>query len=245
MKIIRKIIICLLIIIMAYCAYNIIIYYTDSYNNQKVYKNIRNIAFNFSEDSSPDIKNRNRLNYNELFNINPDCVGWIKIKGTEIDYPVVQGTDNEYYLHHDFNKRNAVCGTIFIDSRCDITSGSNHLILYGHQMKDGSMFKQLNNYKKDDFYKKHKEITLYINESVYTYEIVSVYVITISQNADYYNYINEDTKAAFINYINEEMAPHKLYNTGISVNENDSILSLSTCEYSSSDGRLIVLAKRL
>lgn len=112
-------------------------------------------------------------------------------------------------------------------------------------MKDGSMFKQLNNYKKDDFYKKHKEITLYLNESVYTYEVVSVYVITISHNVDYYNYINEDSRSAFINYINEEMLPCKLYDTGISINENDSILSLSTCEYSSSDGRLIVLAKRI
>ena len=249
MKIIRKIIICILIIIIAYCAYNIIIYYTDSYNNKKVYKDIRNIAFNSSENSSPDsssdIESFDRLNYNKLLNTNPDFAGWIKIKGTDIDYPVVQGTDNEYYLHHDFKKRNAVCGTIFIDSRCNISSGNNHLILYGHQMKDGSMFKQLNNYKKDDFYKKHKEITLYLNESVYTYEVVSVYVITISHNVDYYNYINEDSSSAFINYINEEMLPCKLYDTGISINENDSILSLSTCEYSSSDGRLIVLAKRI
>lgn len=249
MKIIRKIIICILIIIMVYCAYNIIMYYTDSYNNKKVYKDIRNVAFNSSEDSSPDsssdIESYDRLNYNKLLNTNPDFVGWIKIKGTDIDYPVVQGTDNEYYLHHDFKKRNAICGTIFIDSRCNISSGNNHLILYGHQMKDGSMFKQLNNYKKDDFYKKHKEITLYLNESVYTYEVVSVYVITISQNADYYNYINEDSRSAFINYINEKMLPYKLYDTDISINENDSILSLSTCEYSSSDGRLIVLAKRI
>lgn len=111
MKIIRKIIICLLIIIMTYCAYNIIIYYTNSYNNKKVYKDIRNIAFNSSEDSSPDsssdIESYDRLNYNKLLNTNPDFVGWIKIKGTDIDYPVVQGTDNEYYLHHDFKKRNA------------------------------------------------------------------------------------------------------------------------------------------
>ena len=255
LKIFKTIILCILISVIAYCSYNLIVYYINSENNRQSYQDVRNIAFgstpypennaenNLSESRNNDKKD-GKFNYNALLDANPDCIGWIRINGTNIDYPVVQCTDNEYYLHHDFKKRNTICGTIFADSRCDINEENGHIILYGHQMKDGSMFKQLNKYKDKDFYTNHKNIILYKGETKHTYEIVAVYIISVKENSDYYNYTDAETRSGFLSYLGT-MSSLKLYETGNPINENDSLISLSTCEYSNADGRLIVLAKNI
>lgn len=91
------------------------------------------------------------FDYRVLLDENSDCIGWLKIDGTDISYLVVQGKDNEFYLHHDFQKNYAICGTLMLDCRKVIDISQENLIIYGYQMKDGSMFKQLNRYKKKNF----------------------------------------------------------------------------------------------
>ena len=131
-----------------------------------------------------------------------------------------------------------------MDYRNDIDLAREHLILYGHQMKDGSMFKQLNGYKNKDFYKEHPEITLYLRNQKYSYDVVAVYVTNIARSGGYYNYLHGNTREEQIEYLQNKMAAYQLYDTGLTVTQDDELLSLSTCEYSSTNGRLIVLAKR-
>ena len=175
---------------------------------------------------------------------NADCIGWLKIADTDISYPVVQGKDNEFYLHHDFQKNYAICGTLMLDCRNDIDARQEHLIIYGHQMKDGSMFKQLNGYKKEEYYRGHKEITLYLENQKYQYEVAAVYVTNVAQSDGYYDYLHKETRKQQMDYL-QKMAAYQLYPTGVTVSEDDELLSLSTCEYSSTNGRLIVLARRI
>ena len=112
-----------------------------------------------------------------------------------------------------------------------------HLILYGHQMKDGSMFKQFNGYKDKNFYKEHSEITLYLRNQKYSYEVVAVYMTNIAKSGGYYNYLHRNIREEQIEYLQNKMAAYHLYDTGLIVTEDDELLSLSICEYSSTNGR--------
>lgn len=111
-------------------------------------------------------------------------------------------------------------------------------------MKDGSMFKQLNSYKEESFYQEHQTITLYLEEQKYQYEVAAIYVTSVAKSGDYYNYLHKETRNKQMEYL-QGMAAYQLYDTGVTVHETDELLSLSTCEYSSTNGRLIVLARRI
>ena len=231
-------------------------YWKDSYNNRQNYRRVEEIAFS-EKDTEDDGSESNEednattaiddFDYQSLLNENADCIGWLKIDGTDISYPVVQGKDNEFYLHHDFQKNYAICGTLMLDCRNDIAAGQEHLIIYGHQMKDGSMFKQLNGYKEKAFYHEHKEIMLYLENQKYQkyqYEVAAVYVTNVAQSGGYYDYLHKETRKQQMDYL-QQMAAYQLYPTEVTVREDDELLSLSTCEYSSTNGRLIVLARRI
>lgn len=253
---------CKLIILMLCCAMlgvcgkYLFDYFQDSHSNKQSYEAIADIGFPDKDPDQEDEKQteteltteaeseRDNFDYDSLLAINSDCIGWIRIDDTTIDYPIVQAADNTYYLHHNFNQDSAICGSIFMDYRNDVDLSGEHLILYGHQMKDGSMFKQLNGYKDKDFYKEHSEITLYLRNKKYTYDVVAVYVTNIAKSGGYYNYLHRNTRTEQIEYLQKKMAAYQLYDTGLTVTESDELLSLSTCEYSSTNGRLIVLAKR-
>lgn len=104
------------------------------------------------------------VNFTALHTENPDVVAWIQIPGTQINYPVVQGTDNEYYLHRDLNGQKSSAGTIFLDYADQPDFSSQHNILYGHHMKNGSMFKDISRYKDQDYFDRHSAIILYTPE---------------------------------------------------------------------------------
>ena len=170
MRKIEKVMLIVFLVISVICGKFLLEYCQDSYDNRQNYRQMEEIAFP-EKDTEDDDTESNSYNpmteiddfdYQSLLYENSDCIGWLKIEGTDISYPVVQGEDNEFYLHHDFQKRYAICGTLMLDCRNDIEAGQEHLIIYGHQMKDGSMFKQLNGYKKEEYYREHKEITLFL-----------------------------------------------------------------------------------
>ena len=228
-------------------------YFAQSVENKEAYTDIIDIGFpddadnqdvDIPADETEKETEVSDFDYDSLLAINSDCVGWIRIDGTDIDYPVVQAADNSFYLHHNFNQESAICGAIFMDYRNDIDLAREHLILYGHQMKDGSMFKRLNGYKDKEFYKEHPEINLYLRNQKYSYDVVAVYVTNIARSGGYYNYLHGNTREEQIEYLQNKMAAYQLYDTGLTVTQDDELLSLSTCEYSSTNGRLIVLAKR-
>ena len=143
--------------------------------SRKEYEELRQYA---PQITATDAPSRNAVPTAEstpdLAAINPDYIGWILIEGTNIDYPIVQGTDNIKYLTTTFSGERNPSGTIFMDSRC--TDGfSGFVILHGHNMKDGSMFAGLHNYLKSDFLDEHTEIIIIIPDgTVLTYRIFDV-----------------------------------------------------------------------
>ncbi len=231
----RRVVTVLCIIVIFYCGVQLSNYYRQNAQNEKMMEELRTEAFVDSKEDSID--------YDALLGINSDCVGWIKVLDTVIDYPIVQSEDDDFYLHHDFQKKSKACGSIFLDSRCDIDAKKEHLIIYGHRMKNGSMFDALTEYESKDFYKKNPTFTLYLRDQKYTCEVAAVYKTTIDKNEAYYDYIKADTREDQLAYIANQMKP--MYQTGVEIGEDDEIVSLSTCEYTKANGRLIVLAKRV
>lgn len=186
--------------------------------------------------------------YKTLFEKNKKLIGWLKIDDTIIDYPVMQTSDNKYYLEHNFNQEYDKNGSLFLDCSCSVYPRSTNLIIYGHHMKSGQMFGQLQKYAKESYYEKHKEIQF---DTIYekgTYEIMYVFRSQVYNEDDlvfkYYQFINANSGTEFQSYM-EEMKKLSLYDTGVTAGYGDSLLTLSTCDNSQKDGRFVVVAKKI
>ena len=186
--------------------------------------------------------------FRELYERNSEIVGWLNIEGTRIEYPVMQNPqDAEYYLDHDFDKKETEAGLPFLDKHSQI-NGSDILLIHGHHMKSGWMFKDLMKYKSESFYKEHTTFqfsTLYEKEE---YEIVAVIVSEIYRKSDdvfkYYQIEHVNTPAEFDSYV-ENIQQLALYDTGVTAKYGDKLVVLSTCEYSTENGRLAVVARKI
>ncbi|QDY84827.1 class B sortase [Paenibacillus polymyxa] len=186
--------------------------------------------------------------FRELYERNPDIVGWLKINGTRIEYPVMQNPqDEQYYLDHDFDKKKSKLGLPFLDEHSRI-NGSDILLIHGHHMKNGWMFKDLMKYKQESFYKEHATFqfnTLYEKEE---YEVVAVILSQVYRKSDdvfkYYQIEKVSTPAEFDSYV-QNIQKLALYETGVTPRYGDKLIVLSTCEYSTENGRLAVVARKL
>lgn len=186
--------------------------------------------------------------YEKIYNKNKSLIGWLKIADTNIDYPVMQTSNNEYYLDHNLNQKYDKNGSIFMDKDCDVLKPSTNLIIYGHHMKSGKMFGDLNKYSNESYYKEHPIIEF---DTIYrkgTWEIMYVFRSEI-YNADeivfkYYQFIDANSEDEF-NSNMYEMKKLSLYNTGVTAHYGDELLTLSTCDYTKEDGRFVVVAKRI
>ncbi len=185
--------------------------------------------------------------YRELYEKNNDLVGWLTIGETVIDYPVMQCEDNEYYLHHDFYGEDSKYGCLYVKDVADLAEGTN-FIIYGHNMKDGSMFGDLDEYRSKDFYLDHSIISFDTLYEERTYEIVAVFLSQVYRSEDdvfkYYQFYQADTQEEFDDFY-ENIKKLSLYDTEVEAEFGDTFLTLSTCAYHVQDGRLVVVAKRL
>lgn len=186
--------------------------------------------------------------YKTLYEKNKKLIGWLKIDDTIIDYPVMQTSDNKYYLEHNFNQEYDKNGSLFLDCSCSVYPRSTNLIIYGHHMKSGQMFGQLQKYAKESYHEKHTTIQF---DTIYekgTYEIMYVFRSQVYNEDDlvfkYYQFINANSETEFDSYM-EEMAALSLYDTGVTASYGDSLLTLSTCDNSQKDGRFVVVAKKV
>ncbi len=186
--------------------------------------------------------------YKTLYSLNKKLIGWVKIEDTYIDYPVLQTNNNEYYIDHNFDQEQDKNGSIFLDKDCSILPRSTNLILYGHHMRSGRMFGQLVKYSSEDFYENHKKIqfdTIYEKGS---YEVMFVFRSRIYEESEilfkYYQFINANSEMEFQSYMNE-MSKMALYDTGVTAQYGDQLLTLSTCDYHTDDGRFVVVAKKM
>ena len=195
-------------------------------------------------DTLPDILPE----YQTLYSLNKRLIGWVKIDDTYIDYPVLQTVNNDYYLNHNFDQEEDKNGSIFLDKDCSIYPRSTNLILYGHHMRSGRMFGQLNKYSSEKFYKEHKYIQF---DTIYekgTYEVMYVFRSKIYEESEivfkYYQFTDAVSETEFESNM-MQMADMSLYDTGISAEYGDELLTLSTCDYYTSDGRFVVVAKKI
>lgn len=187
--------------------------------------------------------------YNEAYSKNKDLVGWIKIDGTSIDYPVLcKDKDNEYYLNHSFEKADDKNGSIFMDYRSDIVNPTTNTIIYGHNMSSGMMFGSLKNYLDESFFRDHKIISFDTLYEKRQYEIVAVCLSNVAyQDEDqyrYYNFIQAKTKSEWDEFYNDVQS-RNVYGTTVDMKEYDQLLTLSTCNKYMTDGRLFIVAKRV
>ena len=177
---------------------------------------------------------------------NPDCVAWITIEGTVIDYPVMyRPSQKNYYLHRDFNGNHASVGALFIAENCDPDDGDN-VIIYGHHMNSGKMFAALNKYKKQSFYKEHKRIVYETLNGQETYEIMFAFTTPVYTGHDfaYYAFSKANSAEEYDAYISA-CRERALYDTGVTAQYGDKLLTLSTCEYSQKNGRMVVVARKI
>lgn len=240
----------LLILIFLCCTAYVGKYFYDAYTAQREYDILSDeVKRNTHEDAEGNYRekyadNGMLMSYYDLYQKNNDMVGWIKIKDTSIDYPVVQSKDNDYYLQRDFHKNKQYSGIPFID--CDTTPDSANKIIYAHNMKNGTMFADVTKYADEEYYKNHRFInydTLYERGK---YEIISVFRTDIKANDGfhYQNYADITAHDVFNDYIRrvKALSIHKI---DISAEYGDSLITLSTCNSRSSGKRIVLVAKRI
>lgn len=187
--------------------------------------------------------------FKDLYLQNSDIAGWIKIDDTPIDYPVMfTPEDEQFYIYKDFEKNYSSSGSIFIGAGASITRPSDNMILYGHHMANNTMFKPLDKYMDEEYYKEHKYITFDTLRQTGTYEVVAAFKTKVyyyeKDGFMYYTYTDLQKKEDFDKFV-EECDKIKLYDTDATAEYGDQLITLSTCAYHTYNGRFVVVAKRI
>ena len=186
--------------------------------------------------------------YATLYRKNRDLFGWIEIEGTAVSFPVMHTPRNpEYYLHKAFDKTYSFSGVPFMDGSC--YPGCGNYIIYGHHMKNGTMFAPIVNYAREDYWREHPFVYFDTLYETGVYEVVAAFYSKVYGKDEtdafrYYLYTDLSDPAAFEEYTAQVRAA-AIYDTGIEAVYGDQLITLSTCEYSTTDGRFVVVAKRI
>lgn len=193
------------------------------------------------EDTTEAASQRmDRIDLASLKGLNEEAVGWIEIPGTEISYPLVHTSDNTYYLTHTFKRQENKSGSIFIETSNAADFTDLHTIIYGHNMKDGSMFAGLKNYEKKNYYEAYPYVYVDLENGTHCYQIFSCHQADITDISYTIGYAADDTYASFL----DSLKTSSLYDTGVSVSTEDSVITLSTCT-NKGEKRFVVHAKKL
>lgn len=251
-KIVRKLTCIASFAVIVICIGCIANYYINSYLNDKRYKRLKSM-YNSASNRPGTGSNKSKYpigmlpGFDSLYDSNSDIKGWIIIPNTVVNYPVVQTSDNSYYLSKGFNKTDDNHGTLFLDYRDNINPMSQNLIIYGHEMRDGQMFHSIRNYAEVDFYNSSPVITfntLYGDEE---WKVFAAYIAnTVPSQGYVFKYLitNFNSSNDFTGFINEVKA-RSLIRTSVDVNPSDTLLTLSTCTYEFPGARFVVMARRV
>lgn len=183
------------------------------------------------------------VDWKALKKVNPDVQGWLYQKDTVINYPVVQGTDNDTYLHTRFDKQWSGGGTLFVDCRMEKDFKGFNSIIYGHHMKDGSMFRSIRGYTKEDgYYDKHKTLELATPHGNYHLVVFSAFITKATDEDTYKMTYDEAEKQAYIDRA-WERSELPITRDSVDVTKNDRLVTLSTCAYDYEEARYIVMCK--
>ena len=185
--------------------------------------------------------------YSQLYTMNNHLVGWIQIPGTGINYPVLQEPEHtDFYLKRNFYREYSDYGAIYVKEDCDVERPSDNVTVYGHRMNDGSMFADLHKYKEEEFYREYPYIYFDTLTEYHTYEILLVFLIssTVTNTFQYHMLVDAGSREEFDEFVSQ-CRSRSLYDTGVTADFGDKLITLSTCEYSNYNGRLVVVAKRV
>ena len=175
--------------------------------------------------------------FDAIKQVNPDCVAWIRIEDTEINYPVLQGNDNSYYLRRLIDGTWNICGSIFLDYRVNADMTDRHTVIYGHNMRNSGMFTDLMKYKKQDFYDSHSVGYLFTPLGNFRAEFFAGYVAAADSNAWQTEFESDAEFEAWV----QNAVEKSTFKSGITPSANDRILTLSTCSYEFSNARYVLL----
>ena len=228
-----------------------------SMKNAALNAEIQKIAHGDDSDDSSDNKPEvdDVINWDELLKINDEIVGWIEIDNTKVDYPVMwHKEDNrnyQYYLSHNYKGDYDSFGSVFLDYRCENGTDSKNTVIHGHHIQDGSMFGDLMKYGGTtgnlDFYKESPTIEFDTPEAQGTYKIISVFKTnTLSSQGEFFNYMIGDfqNEKDFMNYV-YNVRVRSLFNCPVDVNEDDELITLSTCSYEFTNFRTVIVARKV
>lgn len=225
----------------------IIIWFNTKKEQNETHNLLNSIDISKAENSQLNTTEK-MLQVQELKKQYTGLVGWLEVPGTNIDYPVMQGTDNSYYVKHNYKQEYDYNGSIFLHKDYDWSIPSSNLLLYGHNNKNDCMFAQLLKYKDENFYKEHPTIKFTTPEEEAEYEIIAVFLSRIYYKTEenvfrYYQFINAESKTQYNEYI-KEAKKASLYNIDATAKYGEQLITLTTCEYSQTDGRFVVVGKK-
>ena len=256
---VSKIILMLLIVVLAISSYFFIKELVKNKKETDIFDDLQEIVENpenttnenqftdILEKEEGNLSSENTYNLENIAKINSDIIGWIKIEGTNIDYPIMQNGD--YYLHKDIYKNYSSHGTPYLAFYCDVKKSDN-LIIYGHHMQDNTMFSQLEKYKNYNFFLNHKYIKFYTIEDgrtiENTYEVMIAFKTIAYSDAGfrYYSYTDFQNYEDYEEFV-KNCRNLEFYYTGVVGTHQDKYITLSTCEYSQKNGRMVVVAKKV
>lgn len=248
-KIISGVIILVLMGIMCVAGWNIYEVQSEYQTGEETYEDIGNlvelptrrpdpesIETTVSENpTESDTTDWPVVDFEALREINPDIVGWIYIEGTEINYPVVQGEDNSYYLKHLFTGEWNSSGCVFLDSRNRKDFSDMNNVIYGHHMKNGSMFSGLDSYKKQEFFDEHPTVLILTPDQNYKVEIFAGYVASVEDNAWQLGFTAIDFEDWLLT-----ISGRSCFVSEIVPAVTDCIVTLSTCSYEFNNARFVL-----
>lgn len=250
-----KIITLFLISILISCIIYVFFFYYSIYKNQnEISELLDNIIIDESLLQAENLNNNENkvtermLKVQKLQEDNSDIIGWIEIENTKINYPVLQADNNDFYMNHDYKKKYSSSGSIFLDKNYDLDIPSSNLLIYGHNMNNGTMFQNLLKYKNELFYKNHPTIRFTTSYEDSIYEIIAVFESRVYYKSEknvfrYYFFIDAKNEKEFNEYV-ENSKKASLYNTGKTAKYGDQLITLSTCAYHTKDGRFVVVARK-
>lgn len=188
------------------------------------------------------------LQVRELQEQNADIIGWLEIENTDINYPVLQGTDNSYYMTHNYKKEKSKNGSIFLNADYDWNIPSNNLLIYGHNLGNGMMFQELLKYEKESYYQEHPTIRFTTANEDAEYEIISVFKSRVYYKSEknvfrYYFFINSKSEEEYNAFV-KNAKNASLYSIDATASYGDQLITLSTCSYHVEDGRFAVVGRK-
>ena len=256
----RKVLIVILLGVFLYSSYEIFSYLYVSHKEKSTYDNIREqyleqlkyeqqlqeegnttVSDNLPKGTNTSGKRNIMKRYMSLLDVNSDLVGWVSVPGTVIDYPVVQADDNDFYLRRDIHKQTASGGAIFMDYRSDSNGQGRHTILYGHHMRNGTMFKELEKFKNAEFFQENGYVRFDTLFAEIEWEVFSVYITDTTFPYIQVSFSSDEEYVDFLKRIQNK----SIYQKDIELNAEDQILTLSTCTYEYDDARFVVHARRI